>query len=404
MVCGCCGGGGDLSKKSDANDGNGNGNTGGLKEPLVSSRHDESASPAADIMMDGSMTDIGTEYTYNQALQSQLNGTANASSLMPSFTVFETVSTCWHCEAEFEPLGIMSVVDDVFTSVTSKMGKMFSPTSSSSAMPSRSRRNTPSPTSSAGRLKRHHCRRCRNVFCDKCAHQREIILLLLEDDPAAVEYARETKGGVREMKSQRVCQKCYEDLKLENKYLSGRDFLQEGQGFKKIEMMGMSSKLVTLKVTPGFKGLSLKAGFEIPKKHGRHQDHEEHDLEAGRLIHLNQIENVELKGLTNFDIVWRDSNGGGSVRTWGFEGDTHQTASTWVWYLAEACRRSRTPSLKNAVELERRQREEKDRRGGQGEGAAGSDGRQESGENGRERRSLAKVLPLEAKFSKREQS
>ena len=64
------------------------------------------------------------------------------------------------------------------------------------------------------------------------------------------------------MKSQRVCQKCYEDLKLENKYLSGRDFLQEGQGFKKIEMMGMSSKLVTLKVTPGFKGLSLKAGSD----------------------------------------------------------------------------------------------------------------------------------------------
>ena len=164
------------------------------------------------------------------------------------------------------------------------------------------------------------------------------------------------------MKSQRVCQKCYEDLKLENKYLSGRDFLQEGQGFKKIEMMGMSSKLVTLKVTTGFKGLSLKAGFEIPQKHGRHQDDEEHDLDAGRLIHLNQIEKVELKGLTNFDIVWRDSNGAGSVRTWGFEGDTHQTASTWVWYLAEACRRSRTPSLKNAVELERRQREEKDRR------------------------------------------
>lgn len=166
---------------------------------------------------------------------------------------------------------------------------------------------------------------------------------------------------MRELKPQRVCVKCFDELKLENKYFSGREFLKEGQGFKKIEMMGMSSKLCTMKVTADFKALSLKSGFEIIQKNDDPYDDDDESAEGARYVNLSQIEKVELKGLTSFDIIWRDSTSS-SVRNWGFEGDTHQTASTWVWYLAEACRRSRTPSLKTAVELERRQREEKDRR------------------------------------------
>lgn len=364
MVCSCCGEDDDVeTAKRMAKEEKGSLLEKPLEEPLVSSRDDG---------IDEAVTDTGTEFTYNQLLLKAGSGSpSSVSTVMPSWAVFETVSNCYNCEAEFEPLGMMSVVDDVFSSVSGKMSKLFSPTGSSSRDGSKStqqrRSSSPADDGHGRPRKRHHCRRCRNCFCEACAGRREIILLLLEDGATSVEYeVTEGKGGRKEMKAQRVCDRCYEELKLENKYFEGRSFLCEGQGFKKTELMGMRSKLVTLKVSGDYNTLSLRAGLEIQKSLLPSRfaaEDEETDDKDHRHVPLGSIDKVELKGLTSFDIIWRDgSSPSSSVHTWAFEGDTHQTASTWAWFLAEACRRSRTPSLKIAVELERRQREEKDRR------------------------------------------
>ena len=340
--CGCCGSGKASSDETNK-----------MEEPLVHSREVDAA------------TEVGTEYTYSQMMHNASNALTNTSSMMPSWTVFETVDKCWQCDAEFDQLGLMSAVDGIMNTVSGKMSSFFSsPGSSATSSPTDAAKNN---NNDDGRMKRHHCRRCRNCFCERCASRREMILLLQPETPEG------------EMKPQRVCDHCFDDLRIENKYLSERHFLTDGQGFKKSAMMGMLSNLVTLRVNKDFNILLLKEGLDTTQKMSFDSDYDfedEFDVDenkinnsngggsasnsaGARFVHLSQVDKVELKGLTSFDILFRDS---GANKTWSFEGDTHSTASTWVWFLAEACRRARSPGLKTTVELQRKQRAEKERR------------------------------------------
>eukprot|EP00428_Durinskia_dybowskii_P076745 CAMPEP_0170359186 /NCGR_PEP_ID=MMETSP0117_2-20130122/2622_1 /TAXON_ID=400756 /ORGANISM="Durinskia baltica, Strain CSIRO CS-38" /LENGTH=212 /DNA_ID=CAMNT_0010613435 /DNA_START=101 /DNA_END=740 /DNA_ORIENTATION=- len=79
--------------------------------------------------------------------------------------------------------------------------------------------------------RRHHCRRCRNVFCTGCsAHKSAIISYGLEEDV-------------------KVCEACKTELQTENFYLRiQKPILVRGENFKRYRMMGISSYIVKLRL------------------------------------------------------------------------------------------------------------------------------------------------------------
>ena len=272
-----------------------------------------------------------TEFTYEEYQQKN----AVESVVLPSWTVFETTHNCWACDLSFEELGLTSVLEDVADSVSSKLNKFLS----SSKTPS-----PPTATSKKARNKRHHCRRCRNVFCADCTDRRSRILLL------EMETVEE---GLGPPKQQRVCERCATALEAENFHLLNRHFLLTAQPFKKHETFGLTTKFVRLAVSTDFSTLIMTTGLGDSGSPGMQEN--------ARRIPMGRVTHVELKGLTAFEIHWDGGEELGQKR-WSLEGDTHDTASKWVQFLSEAARRAREPSLKLAIELERKQKIEKENR------------------------------------------
>lgn len=78
--------------------------------------------------------------------------------------------------------------------------------------------------------RKHHCRRCRNIYCNSCtSHHCKILLFSINDEV-------------------RVCDRCYLELGPENKYVRDeRPILSTGAYFKKSIHMGFSHKTVSLR-------------------------------------------------------------------------------------------------------------------------------------------------------------
>ena len=257
------------------------------------------------------VSETETEITYEEDKE---KNELTESSVMPSWVPFETVNNCWECNTPFEQLGLTSVLEDVADSLSSKVSNFLSP--SQQRAPAASSANKRARGKHV-RNKRHHCRRCRNVFCAHCTSQRSRIVLL--------EMEKADDGPCKE---QRVCTRCYSLVQQENLHLLERDLLLTPQSFKKHEKLGLTTKFIRLVCSADFStlvmttGLGGQTGSAVGEENTRR-------IPMGRLIC------VEPKSLTSFDIHWDAGEELGRKR-WTLEADTGQTASRWVQLLSEA--------------------------------------------------------------------
>ena len=281
------------------------------------------------------ISETDTEMPYEEYQERRLGEQSD----LPSWVTFETVNNCWECDLPFEQLGLTSVLEDVADSLSSKMNNFLSPSQQQPPSSSVDKKTS----GKRARNKRHHCRRCRNVFCGDCANRRSRIVLL--------EMEMAGDGPVKE---QRVCLRCHSALQAENLHLMNRNFLLTAQPFKKHEAFGLTTRFVQLQCSADFGTLVMTSGLGSST-----QSHT--DKESARHIPMGCIMRVELKGLTTFEVHWDGGEKVGLKRL-SLEADTNQTASRWVQYLSESARRAREPSLKISIELERKQKVEKENR------------------------------------------
>jgi hypothetical protein len=163
--------------------------------------------------------------------------------------------------------------------------------------------------------RRHHCRRCRNVFCAGCsAHKSPIISYGMPDDV-------------------KVCEACKTDLQPENFFLTiQKPLLTRGENFKRYKMMGMTSYIVKLRLLD--EHTLIYDGDLKP------------DPEEIKILSINKI---SMTNLTTFELVT-------SSKSYSFEADSIQTLKTWTDALGRAVAIAKEPSLKSRIEDDRRKR------------------------------------------------
>jgi hypothetical protein len=167
--------------------------------------------------------------------------------------------------------------------------------------------------------RRHHCRRCRNIFCGKCSEHKSKIL--------ACDVTKHV----------RVCTDCFMELINENRTIGETlPFLRGGDTFKMKAMMGLSSKIVSLRLMADNKTLMY-----------------EEDIRRELVqFRLTDIDDIVATSFDAFDVI-------ASGRTHSFQADTKQTQQAWIHGLREAVNYALTPSLKQRVEQLRAEKREK---------------------------------------------
>ena len=159
--------------------------------------------------------------------------------------------------------------------------------------------------------RKHHCRRCRNVFCEECTrYLSPIIIYSIKEDV-------------------RVCSNCCSDLQSENKfYLEVLPALVAGCIFKRPVMMGLSSKLVTLSMSPN----------------GTVLNYDEENRGDMKSINLTDIERVAATSAKVFEIATNDRK----VRN--FEAGSPSIQKQWLDGLKAAIDRAKKPTLRQTVD------------------------------------------------------
>jgi hypothetical protein len=165
--------------------------------------------------------------------------------------------------------------------------------------------------------RRHHCRRCRNVFCTGCsAHKSAIIAYGIEEDV-------------------KVCEACKTELQTENFYLRiQKPILTRGENFKRYRMMGISSYIVKLRLT----------NDETLAYDGDGKPEPEH-------IRLASINKIIMTNLTTFELVTQ-------AKSYAFEADSITTLKTWTEALNLAVRLAKETPIRQRVEEDRRKKVE----------------------------------------------
>lgn len=177
--------------------------------------------------------------------------------------------------------------------------------------------------------RKHHCRRCRNVFCNDCSHNGSTILLFSITEDV------------------RVCNQCFQEIPAENEYVQiHKPRLIRGENFKKFIRMGISTKLVKLRLTQDEQTLvyddqSRAEPTEIP---------------------LKDIRKLKMTSLKAFEIGTGD-------KTYEFEADSTATQKEWMEALKTVIEWSKKPSLREKVDNERRLKWENARRSSGGGGS-----------------------------------
>lgn len=157
--------------------------------------------------------------------------------------------------------------------------------------------------------RRHHCRRCRSIFCEKCTSKRSKILLL-----AITENAR-------------VCDECYGELPFENNFLeTKRPMLQRGITFQKSRMCCLSNIPVTLQLDADGRTLLLS----------------EDKGDSTLRLDAADIESLTPSGDDSFLLVHPDV----SVN---LICDSEETKQQWMGSLIDLVKVAREPSLHDKV-------------------------------------------------------
>ena len=161
--------------------------------------------------------------------------------------------------------------------------------------------------------RKHHCRRCRNIFCDSCTKYKAKILLYDIQEEV------------------RVCNSCYREIPDENSFIQNyQPLLHAGGCFKKSALLGFSVKLIKLRLVEDNSILV----YESPG--------------SGLTdIELSSISKVASVSVTAFDIVTID-------KTYSLDCDSAETQKMWVEALTIVLQLSKAPTLKSKVESARR--------------------------------------------------
>ena len=166
--------------------------------------------------------------------------------------------------------------------------------------------------------RRHHCRRCRNIFCGKCTSHKSKIL------------------SYDVTKHVRVCSDCFLDLIDENRVIAETlPFLRGGDTFKMKAMMGLSTRIVTMRLMSDNSTLM-------------YEDDSRREVVEMKLV---DIKDIIPTTFDTFDII-----AGG--RTHSLQADSKQTQQAWVHGLRDAVNRALTPPLRTRVERLRSEKKE----------------------------------------------
>ncbi len=169
--------------------------------------------------------------------------------------------------------------------------------------------------------RKHHCRKCRNIFCKLCSNEKSKILLFSINEEV------------------RVCRECLEELPVENNYIiQYRPVLQNGENFKKSIMMGLSTKVVRLRLMQNETTL-------VYDDESRAEPTE---------IQLAEIKKLSMTSLKAFEII--------TDKSFCFEADSSNTLKLWIAALNEVIRRAKEPKFREKVDNARRLRLEASRK------------------------------------------
>eukprot|EP01038_Epipyxis_sp_PR26KG_P007872 gene7872-10686_t len=170
--------------------------------------------------------------------------------------------------------------------------------------------------------RKHHCRRCRNIFCHNCSSNECQIKLFAIPDPV------------------RVCDKCRHELPFENNYIDNqRAMLMKGNNFKKSIHMGLSSKIVFLRLMMNETELVYD---------------DETRSEPTQIL-LKTVQKIMMTSLKAFEIQTE-------TKSFNFESDSSSTQKAWIEALKIATDRANGPSLRERVENERRLKKESEKK------------------------------------------
>jgi len=166
--------------------------------------------------------------------------------------------------------------------------------------------------------RRHHCRRCRNVFCSTCtSRQAKVLLFLIKEDV-------------------RVCDRCSGEIPEENYYISvQKPLLLAGDTFKQKTFLGLLGKSVKLRMLADGSALFVDDESREPT-----------------FLYLSSIQRVEMLatvGGRSFDI-------GLKKKTHVFEAENAGRMKNFVEALRVAVKMANEPNLKERVETERLKR------------------------------------------------
>lgn len=167
--------------------------------------------------------------------------------------------------------------------------------------------------------RKHHCRRCRNIFCNNCTAQRSEIRAFSIHEPV------------------RVCDQCHDELVEENNFICKQQpALVEGDCFVRYKMMGMTSYIVRLWMTDDAQTLIYQPGTTKSEI-------------LGKSVHiaLQDVSRVAVVNLTTFDLCT-------PAKTYNFEADCAATMKFWVDALKVAAYRSKLESLRIRVDNQRK--------------------------------------------------
>lgn len=168
-------------------------------------------------------------------------------------------------------------------------------------------------------LRKHHCRRCRSIFCKSCSSYKSQIVAL------------------KTSKHVRVCERCHGALLEENYYLSEEfPVLQRGETFK-------------LKQTGSFSIFRGGAKFVCLRLMSDEHTLLYDDDSSNEPVQIlaKSITNITPSGFTSFDIS-TDS------KTHSFEAENAKICKNWITYLNNFMAAYHSTPLEEEVELERK--------------------------------------------------
>lgn len=170
-------------------------------------------------------------------------------------------------------------------------------------------------------FRKHHCRRCRSIFCSACSSRKSHIVSLKTSKPV------------------RVCDRCHEVLLEENIYLQyAFPLLQRGETFK----LKQSGSFNIFRGSAKFVCLRLMSD-ELTLIYDDESSNEP------VTIHPKIISHIVPSGFTSFDIVTESK----TCKTHTFEAENASICKEWLSHLQHFVTNVRQQPLKEEVETER---------------------------------------------------